>query len=760
MTSSFIKALWLAILATQFSCGGSTTFSGMTPDLSPKDEEEDPNNNDEGNPLGELEGTKYTITAEVRESKKKYEPVELMFVLDDSRSMQDNIAKLSNAMDNFFLKIGSAEVEYNARVITLSMLQNQMVDVPSTTFKSVSQVFGAEKPNYNRGALETLYKNAAFASSQSGHQALKNALQAVTGNTMIENEPGICLALDYLNWNMNSTTPGIKRFSDKQKLHVIFLSDEDNAEQYIERNASGAVVGSKDLICYQDRKLKNECVQTKYKKVRTNEKYSPTWSEPVTTRKHQYKVKYQNDRNFCMGQGVNDVNAHIGKLFYDANCVTQKLRCDIPSVKEYSCSATGLANHISTSNISSSYKYCNTPDQFVCNTMVDGQIVPVDKTLNEAIALMNLGVTCNPKGSALSKKFLTNANATKLGGYCSAITCSVSKYHQGDILQKDLNALVHKNCVVIEENNDAKTYFTLNKPGAKVLGVNVASPAPRLEDLNRPASEIANSWYCGPIGFTPPACVIPTFARVSDPTIINELTFEHAEAPQSDLRAQVARLKGIALDSITEVVYTELVSTAGVVRSLPVTTVAPAADDPMRSLPGFKENYTYTETNVDDPAGPLTREDCTVLTSEKREIIPTAYNVNNLVKELYPLMSITWHSIVNRDGKSCSGLSESNVSRGLAYERLSQLSQGNVADICDDKFDNFIVDLSNSIIEEVELSYNVPDEFKSKGVLKAVNKTTSKEMFEGKDWAVIDGIVRFEKTAIRKGDKVEIIFEK
>ncbi len=110
----------------------------------------------------------------------------------------------------------------------------------------------------DRGALNDVYANIpVYDSNQSVQDILSKLSQNFYASKPFDNEPGIKLAADYFNWLKNHESESrlaAAKLSATDRVHFVVLTDENNSESHLFRNAfTGAVTSSKPLYFYSDR---------------------------------------------------------------------------------------------------------------------------------------------------------------------------------------------------------------------------------------------------------------------------------------------------------------------------------------------------------------------------------------------------------------------------------------------------------------------------------------------------------------------------
>jgi len=157
----------------------------------------------------------------VEKEVKAKEPVEIVFLLDNSYSMSDDLSKLRTAVATLQAELNKSEIDFRIRFLNMSQAKS-----------FAGQRYGTA------GAQGTIFSNLIFAAASpftapvfdrtSNAAALAQAAQsASTIDTSLQYEMGIGLAASFLNWNQLGTTETKAKLRPGH-IHFVVISNEDN----------------------------------------------------------------------------------------------------------------------------------------------------------------------------------------------------------------------------------------------------------------------------------------------------------------------------------------------------------------------------------------------------------------------------------------------------------------------------------------------------------------------------------------------------
>ncbi len=801
-------------------------------------------------------GFKASTTQEDDDTK-----VRLVFVIDNSFSMKDNIAKLRDSMAGLFKLLGERNIKFGARILTMDMLIKQLeVPEPEKGIEAPRQIFGGLFPNYNR-TVDTPYAAVnEFSSAQEVGLLLKSFDNIINDNEKIANEPGLCLAADYINWNIRNTDVSDLRFVDQEKIHFIFLSGEDHSRTInIFDEITGAVKSSNELICYQEKVEDLKC-QMKYTDKFSWKEHCYDWTTSRKQAKFKYEINYKK-KSKCEKAGLaadstsGNIKTHnLAHLEATQRCGRYRQTCTSKTkVKNYSCNSAS-SSKIYRDDITNSLKSCEEAQifscknkfqcktSFSCKIMVDGQPIWVDKTLDQAFALKNKGGTCTIKGDLVEVNALKKVAYTSKGAVCEeaaapfetvarneaisiigsngtcnasnndadwlrkdvlsdnvvdpgvrsceSYTCSINEYDDVPVYDHELNAAQHdlascKNRELVNTEdrvhittaansqvvNDSFSLRSCSDFGTGYVGVDIApSKYPLGNNYCKANIDLLTlPSYVSVVNTS--ATVTSNMAETATLTYNSPRTLAQLAAA---LRVSVSDINGTPVLSEYEVdvntnftnqCYTfpqgpdfEIGKQNFVAR--PVTEYLDIAKNSSK-IPPAGDHYRVGDVKTNRVFGAdgkhFANSGCNgkFLAEKHTKSEPEA--IYNLIRDLHPLKTFTFHSVVNQDGNSCANITETNVSEGKDYKALSKITGGASFNICQSNFAPFVDILAKKVAEAVNLIYPIPDALKGMQITSILNKTKHTKLLLDTHFRIIEDNIVFSPGVFESGHSIEVI---
>ncbi|MDD9950149.1 MAG: hypothetical protein OXT67_01160 [Zetaproteobacteria bacterium] len=223
-------------------------------------------------------------------------PIEFLFVLDDSRSMIEEIQSLADSVPQLFMQLSEAGLQYRNRILTMGGLLEQREHETGDKVYLAGQGYAADRVTHYDREKRFADKYAAVKIYDQQDAALRvreRIKQIAEEQKDHHNEPGICAAMDYINWSTFTSDARATPFLPDQKVHVIVLSDEDNDNsKSIVDGATNKEQGRKKLICHLEKKAAQHCPLQKYRRQLSWNEYRYTWSRTTEARR-EYTYKYR-----------------------------------------------------------------------------------------------------------------------------------------------------------------------------------------------------------------------------------------------------------------------------------------------------------------------------------------------------------------------------------------------------------------------------------------------------------------------------------
>jgi len=779
-----------------------------------------------------------TVTTSLT-NKKKDEPVEILFVLDNSQSMSDNIAKLKDSSQALFSGLNTAGLPYRARIMTMDKIHNLISPVAGTDFVAPRGVFGGTVPNYNRTPSdENSYLGVEPFGGERDLAGIVEAIgKSVSDKILLDNEPGICAAMDYMNWTSNTRNPGAVPFRDGQKVHVITISDEDNGKVVETRDRfTGGLQSSKDLVCYQYNQNTPNCENVTVPKKIKEASWTGYGFRVVIPAQNSYSYQFDyQPQSTCQSRGVVPYpggSDQLVRLYGIERCHKTRMTCrdKLQFTRNYSCQSGSGAPITGTVNLQQqNAAICQVAETFRCEQLVDGAKVWLDLPRTTAIAeIINKperGLKCEAVAASERSAQMSTGSEDLLRGIrsCEAFSCAeiessyktvtvdkdevlanedrylatstngactaeVDYWHYENSYYKFLPAISSGKLTGLTERNCTATSSSLTETRAIPSAPNgdlLSGTQLCLSQVTQKAAEMG--WNLSEMGVAirdhaadPPRMKI----HVNAGPFTSPRTKEQVAQNKGYPAAHVGYFEnyvetvtpGVPVEKTlvySTDVYATLVATYGAANVQRLDAAADPRLGPKMIVEGSAaETSTFpwngevalakpwtAEKGVavierDHPTETVQTQVCGQPTISNKTYAPTPANFLELMKILHPTTSMTWHSIVNTSGASCPGSNENTFSKGVDYLALSQATDGLVENICEPNFDRFAKFLTVLVLQEVDVSYNLPVAMTGK-ITKVVNKTTGASIFH----EVVGSSLLFKKAEISAGDEITVSWE-
>lgn len=713
-------------------------------------------------------------------SSETNEPLDIMLVLDNSFSMKANIDKLKKSLPTLYEKLISSGADLSTRVVTLDMLLSQLEYHQASKTMAPTKLFEGDSPSYDRSASQTPYHSVQIAAKENVITSISNNLAQVASNSLaIQNEPGICLAMDYINWA--AYAPSADRaagFDEHQKLHVIVLSDEDNDRTFQNFDEAGNLLNQHDLACYQE-SSPEKCSLKKFDNLLSWDEHCYSYTKPKT--EYHYKVSYQ-QRGLCQIQGyVNDSQTmDLVKLRAEKRCYEAQYKCNNKnSPKQYGCSA-GSYSTLSTSDLTSQNSgrlRCSVYEQQECLVKIDGEPFWVEKTRSQAANLSSVGIECRDLGPAssktlnLSEAFHSDQSFKPGVSSCLEFSCQVSSWNQVSIRARDTSKSQYEDCSLIKQLAYSSHAFNIAESDAALRSVSPAACSNFYELVDVSAYSLSNKPYCAAnlAEITLPAGVSYLKSGESKTELLTKTLTGNL---LKRTRAQVAAELGLAVEDIVsfeEIENDRTLSVQNECYSYPLSKSSDMDDFKKLSTKSFvdirdkdaqlpaKKRSQDIRTRVSYNKDGLHQEKSCDPSSSSLEIFgANPHDFLRHMRSKFPKMSLTWHSIINMDGKSCPGLNEKNVFEGKDYKDLSAATGGVVDNICAENFDQSLAKIATSVLTELKVTYDLLPGLADHQLLTVKNASAKKILRRDVDFWISQNTIVFSKRAVGKDDQIEI----
>jgi hypothetical protein len=693
------------------------------------------------------------LTFKTQEKRK----VTFQLILDDSDSVKPIAMNVADGIGKLVTGLKAAKIDYTFRILPMSMILSQLVDVPTPAVKAPEGLIGAGAPSYDRGAHNAIYGNAIVITQDDPTDNLRDRLlQQINAPAVhFDNELGICTAIDAANWSL-LTPYDHPRISSSGIEHFLFVSDEDNTRSWQEYNpANGLPIGTqKPIVC--DRLLEgvDNCTTQKYNAWNEWDEYVYDYdTQTPSTTTYRYNVEYnKTTRGVCQQYfGSTNASEPVKRLGRTNRCHIAKYNCTDPAADTYTCSAAPADGSPASTytNQSTNYTgqyYCRQATTFSCQVFSDGQTYSqTGLSRGDALAKINQGFTCTPSGDASTWPWVNvggNNNAPGQTG-CVAYACNTIANTKVNVYDGD-SARVTGNpgsCTANGQNKYVGSYGSANfSNGHQANGKNYAdvsnfgAQCPNLYDVQTASPNpdyFTWSYVCA--NRLPGS--IPGDITVVDDVPSADSTVHHnpelVTNPNSAMTLhQIAVRLGVADADIIHVddlgpdtpppatTHVHYVATYPKYPSAPAGSVNFVATPPQhykkptndaKQPPGDSHPGDVTQTEMIDPNGFLSRKVCDATKMGVKETLinGTPDGFQQSFAHHFPKVQPVVDAIVNLNDKPCAGSAENNVKAGSDYIELANRTGGVIGDVCATDFTEYFKKLLDNVIETVQLSYDL-----------------------------------------------------
>jgi hypothetical protein len=660
--------------------------------------------------------------------------------------MQPHAKKLQDSLAGFIASMNTENVKFRARLLPFSsvvaQLEGSSVRVAERTFSyripkglDVGLDSADLMPDYeerNQSQIDLYAKSVVLGNASSAAEIAAGIAKAMAaGTTELENEPGVCLAMDFLAWQKAATG------SLGKHIHIVALSTEDNSRSFDDFDRiSGAVTKSNALFCGVKAGIAKACT--------TPSKY--TWKRAGTpSTKYGYKVDYT--YNKCG-------NANVGMALVDLRekkaWEQPRFSCKENVVSGYQCVAGAHVVQRGDGGLSGKIRV-KAASRFECDVLIDNFPAKAQYDWAKADAHMRGGGKCVAEGGSPARDFDaspadvdTQAKRDRLGYFshlsfaCTAQRSDLTRTNLTPT-QKDEPKWLAGSCVQThkdqrntwEHRNGA--YQRTAQPSGYVLG----DRAQPLRIAQAVCASAAPSDSVAAAGWLEKVNVGSAQAQTKsrDYNDYSQALGASAEA------ALKARFQGDYSSG----------SNAWIGFSGPT------------GLPQQASDIVATTTSPTPPTGwptsakPSSVETCEGLSgtdSDTGLLAPTPENFSQFAREKLPDVQISWHAIVSRSAQSCQGSQGSHV-EGKDYVALAEKSGGIVQDVCAPNFDSFTDRLARFSLEVPVLSHPLPEALAKLDAAAIVVMVNGARLGVDK-YAVSAGRLVFGAGAVKKDDAIKV----
>ncbi|MCX6125493.1 MAG: hypothetical protein NTV34_12215 [Proteobacteria bacterium] len=357
------------------SCNGAefsdTSASRSKVIKSPNDENSPNSVINEVSTTGKKAVNGFELTIETYDEKETKEQVqELLFVLDNSASMRDDIDRFKAGISTLFNGLKDGGVKFRTRMVTLDQFIQQTRPVDGIYMPY--GITSSGPPNWdrtnllsdNKTTMNSIYESVKVFEDTLGAQPVIDRLTEISQKfSLFDNEPGLCTAADYLTWLKKH--PSRASISPSSAVHVVIVSDEDNARNMQTRDRNTyQLLKTEPLRCFSEKRAAT-CQDQKYNRlVSTGPIYG--YSYQTTGTQYQYSGTYSK-RSRCYDQGFSDDKTAVSLKNYISNKAWTKptYTCNKNVlVPKFSYKLNGVAGTSSTSKANS--KSCREPQSYLC----------------------------------------------------------------------------------------------------------------------------------------------------------------------------------------------------------------------------------------------------------------------------------------------------------------------------------------------------------------------------------------------------------
>lgn len=640
--------------------------------------------------------TKLTVAA----SDAPPVPAYIVFLVDTSKSMTNDMAKLRRGLKDLIAKLGERKLDYRIRFLTMDELQQpgrvQFHSVPSSYY-STEDLGGMDLPRRTYTSADP-------------PEEIASALDGLLARDL-DIEPGICVALEHLRV--------AKDYPAGATVHWVVLSDEDNALKWATYDSfSGKVSAEFPLYCPMTI-TGTECAETRRYRLFLD------WNE--------YCYDYTNYR--FQGNVVTPGPCERKGYSADEDQFNLKTR-RVCATELYSCTDSSLPDRwtceggptgkeeVARYGSPEGYRYCERAQEYRCQVLVDG--VSQERRYSTTMSVPTDG-SCVPDFARTQWEIVTQ-EASRASIFRSCGSCSASHYATVFPMASTKDNPAYKDCKIYDANFSpyAATRLDTSQDNKNRL-LEIAElescpafyhlttlPDPRTVDIRQ---DVCDSEIRGLRKPLPSSVIAERSGRSISVRI--PIALDMSTPDPAVVRDLWRRQFGVA-EGAVEIVGDPSRSD---IRSRCVTH-GPlfAASDPMRNQTGFREIITPHTAEYGDGTsipesgvvqrrsvtrdGPL-QECVRYLAPTYTGQAPTPEKFLELAAKYHPTVRMVWHSVIHLDGQPCTGEADRVLAEGKQYRTLSERTGGVVSGICGPDLSGFMGSLARAAGPAPHLEYEL-----------------------------------------------------
>lgn len=697
-------------------------------------------------------------------------PIDILFVIDDSFSMADNIAKLKDSLSVLVDRLKAAGVQYKGHVLLMSQVLSATAtgvrrDSSALLYETVrpalaedsgfdGSVVPISKASY--GSRPKYTAMATFTNSDSV-ATVKAKISAIQVQKM-NNEPGVCAAMRYLD-DAKSALLSLTR------THVIVLSDEDNGVVTEDvQSFSDSVIATNKLHCFDYTLTTSVCTKKR--------KYSTyyTWTDYCTDYSYNnYRYEYDSvTKGSCQQKSASAPDTEsIYQIVSREGCATELYKCKQPyEYKDTHCQDPDTGADVTFSYSSSPMFYAKKYASETCKAMIDGTAYDAQ-------------VNCGTQPNLVCKVNTASAFKGAIYGSCATDKCvascgacanrSTTRFNEAYILKSDYDNGKSK---ANPSYTDCSLHASNYSPSLS-LAVKMQYNGGNLTSLQTQACP----QFYGPYAFNYDATLISNICEheLSGWTLPSGYTAVKTGTSTTQ-KVPVQTSKPYSPFSTLPAGYRE----AGVDGPIRVanqcfTYQTIGVNDERRKLPSFQQTIVEHKNVIEGTPGiPRTGAVATTVyeesglheTCEKWEaatVRETYYSDPDgfvkYLKDKQPGRELVWHTIASLDANACSTAS-GDASIGTDYKMLSKLTGGATASVCEPNFNEFMTAVSKTVVKNTTLEYSLPTAILPAKIRSVKNLRTAATLRGTTDYTATGGKIIFVDAAVLPGDQVEIEYDR
>lgn len=677
--------------------------------------------------------------------KTTAKPVDLIFLVDDSGSMKDELQRLKDSIKLVPEKLNAEKVNYTLRVLPMSSFDGSNLADAGGGIRTT--------PNYRKGEGRADFSPYADRKvyTPSDYAGIADEIGGL-GQGRIVSEPGLCLIADYTGFVLDKLKPTNGGLG--KNLHIVVMSDEANDVRFrTEDPVSGAILSDNALSCPFEKGGDPVCMQ------KASLYY--TW--------YHYKwqpYRYRGTRavttvGACQTRGDLQADAPVGRVRSTKFCRQKKYDCQNQNhPATFACEVPGGP---SIAGDRRGWKSCELAQKFDCTRYADGQPFTVPNVPRALVA-----GTCTPSADSAYIRADVDQGGTFgiKAGSCQNYACNVTSFH--NVVATESQKASYTNCTERVGDFAYTSKHASVVSGGWITAITESACGAYATEVTLAAQNLSGT-LCGiDAGSIAYPDGTEYYQTGTTTTVTTNVPVETEDRTSPLTEAQFYANYNASANFTTmrpDRYYYRAAESAAESAALPggslVSSVVRARQDDARAI-AFKG--AVGDAAASGHATEVVEADgltCKMYgPSQDKDLPPTHENFLASMKNLYPERSFVLHSIVNTDGQPCPGAGDVLQARGDGYIEVSAATGGVVGDICKSDFSDFLKVMTDTVKNEVETDY--PDALDGIGMLPVtsiVNKRTGEELLPTKVEVKAGRLVFLDKTALQIGDELQIAYE-